>query len=189
MTEQSPNDQFHASSFMQGHNAEYLEQLYARYANDPNAVDEAWQAFFAGLGDGEVEVKREAAGPSWARADWPPQPNDDLTGALTGEYPAEKETKKVAEKIQAKAEEKGIEVSDEAIKRAVLDSVRALMLIRAFRIRGHLNADLDPLSLREMPHRPELDPRSYGFTEADMDRPIFIDNVLGLQVASIREIV
>jgi hypothetical protein len=35
MTEQSPNDQFHASSFMQGHNAEYLEQLYARYANDP----------------------------------------------------------------------------------------------------------------------------------------------------------
>ena len=31
---------------MQGHNAEYLEQLYARYANDPNAVDEAWQAFF-----------------------------------------------------------------------------------------------------------------------------------------------
>ena len=189
MTEQAPNDQFHASSFMQGHNAEYLEQLYARYANDPNAVDEAWQAFFAGLGDGEVEVKREAAGPSWARADWPPQPSDDLTGALTGEYPAEKETKKVAEKIQAKAEEKGIEVSDEAIKRAVLDSVRALMLIRAFRIRGHLNADLDPLSLREMPHRPELDPISYGFTEADMDRPIFIDNVLGLQVASIREIV
>ncbi len=189
MTDQSPNDQFHASSFMQGHNAEYLEQLYARYANDPNAVDEAWQAFFAGLGDGEVEVKREAAGPSWARADWPPQPNDDLTGALTGEYPVEVEAKQVAKKITAKAEEKGVEVSDEAIKRAVLDSVRALMLIRAYRIRGHLAADLDPLGLRDMPHRPELDPKSYGFTEADMDRPIFIDNVLGLQVASIREIV
>ncbi len=189
MTDQSPNDQFHASSFMQGHNAEYLEQLYARYANDPNAVDEAWQAFFAGLGDGEVEVKREAAGPSWARGDWPPQPVDDLTGALTGEYPVEFEAKKVGEKIKAKAEDKGVEVSDEAIKRAVLDSVRALMLIRAYRIRGHLAADLDPLGLREMPHRPELDPKSYGFTEADMDRPIFIDNVLGLQVASIREIV
>ena len=62
MTDQSPNDQFHASSFMQGHNAEYLEQLYARYANDPNAVDEAWAAFFAQLGDGEIEVKKEAAG-------------------------------------------------------------------------------------------------------------------------------
>ncbi len=73
-------------------------------------------------------------------------------------------------------------------ERAVLDSIRALMMIRAYRIRGHLAADLDPLGMREMPHRPELDPKSYGFTEADMDRPIFIDNVLGLQIASMREI-
>ncbi|MEM9498150.1 MAG: 2-oxoglutarate dehydrogenase E1 component [Pseudomonadota bacterium] len=188
MTEQSPNDQFHASSFMQGHNAEYLEQLYARYANDPNAVDEAWQAFFRAMGDDEVSVKRDAEGPSWARTDWPPQPADDLTGALTGEYAPEPETKKAGDKIKTKAAEQSVEVSDEAIKRAVLDSVRALMLIRAYRIRGHLAADLDPLGLREMPTRPELDPRSYGFTEADMDRPIFIDNVLGLQIASIREI-
>ena len=88
MTDQSPNDQFHASSFMQGHNAEYLEQLYARYANDPNAVDEAWQAFFRQLGDDEVSSNARPRGPSWARGDWPPQPSDDLTGALTGEYPA-----------------------------------------------------------------------------------------------------
>ncbi|MEQ9260788.1 MAG: 2-oxoglutarate dehydrogenase E1 component [Roseovarius sp.] len=189
MTDQSPNDQFHASSFMQGHNAEYLEQLYARYANDPNAVDEAWQSFFRQLGDGEIDVKREAAGPSWARADWPPQPADDLTSALTGEWPAEAEAKQAGDKIRAKAAEKGVEVSDEAVKRAVLDSVRALMLIRSYRIRGHLAAELDPLGLRDHGYRPELDPRSYGFTEADMDRPIFIDNVLGLQVASIREIV
>src|SRR6056297_3922434 len=140
MTEQSPNDQFHASSFMQGQNAEYLEQLYARYANDPNAVDEAWQAFFRELGDGDTDVKKEAAGPSWARGDWPPQPSDDLTGALTGEWPAEAEAQKAGEKIKAKAAEKGVEVSDDAVKRAVLDSVRALMLIRAYRIRGHLDA-------------------------------------------------
>ena len=74
MTDQSPNDQFHASCFMQGHNAEYLEQLYARYANDPGAVDEAWQAFFKALGDDGADVKAEAAGPSWARTDWPPMP-------------------------------------------------------------------------------------------------------------------
>jgi len=67
MTEHSSNDQFHASSFMQGHNAEYLEQMYARYANDPAAVDESWQAFFRAMGDDEVSVKREAEGPSWAR--------------------------------------------------------------------------------------------------------------------------
>jgi len=188
MTDQSPNDLFHASSFMQGHNAEYLEQLYARYANDPNAVDEAWQAFFSQLGDGDQDVKREAEGPSWARADWPPMPADELTSALTGEWPVEIEVAKAGEKIKQKAAEQGVEVSDDAVKRAVLDSVRALMLIRAYRIRGHLIAELDPLGLRDHGHRPELDPKSYGFTEADLDRPIFIDNVLGLQVASIREI-
>lgn len=72
MTDQSANDLFHASSFMQGHNAEYLEQLYARYANDPNAVDAAWQEFFRQMGDTDLDVKKEAAGPSWARTDWPP---------------------------------------------------------------------------------------------------------------------
>ncbi|MGR3442935.1 MAG: 2-oxoglutarate dehydrogenase E1 component [Thalassococcus profundi] len=192
MTDQSPNDQFHASSFMQGHNAAYLEQMYARYANDPGAVDEAWQAFFQALGDDGVEVKKEASGPSWARGDWPPQPADDLTAALTGEWamPAmAPEAKAAGKKIADKAAEKGVSLTDDQIKRAVLDSIRALMIIRAHRIRGHLAADLDPLGMREKTHRPELDPKSYGFTEADMDRPIFIDNVLGLQIASLREII
>ena len=189
MNDQSPNDVFHASSFMQGHNAEYLEQLYAQYASDPNAVDAAWQDFFSQLGDAELDVKAEAAGPSWARADWPPVPNDDLTAALDGQWPAQPETKAAGDKIKAQAASKGVEVSDEAIKRAVLDSIRALMIIRAYRIRGHLAADLDPLGMREASNHPELDPKSYGFTDADMDRPIFIDNVLGLQIASMRQIV
>jgi len=186
MTDQSSNDQFHASSFMQGHNAEYLEQLYARYAQDPNAVDAAWQAFFAQMGDDEISVKQEAAGPSWGRADWPPVPNDELTSALDGQWA--EEPKAAAKKITAKAAEKGVAVSDEAIKRAVLDSMRALMLIRAYRIRGHLVADLDPLGMREQTPHPELDAKSYGFTDADMDRPIFLDNVLGLEFGSLREI-
>ncbi|MEP1199390.1 2-oxoglutarate dehydrogenase E1 component [Tateyamaria sp.] len=189
MTDQSPNDQFHASSFMQGHNAEYLEQMYARYANDPSAVDEAWQAFFKAMGDDEISVKHEAAGPSWARTDWPPMPGDDLTQALTGEWAAPAEVKGAGDKIKAKAAEKGIEVSNDQIKRAVLDSIRALMIIRAYRIRGHLVADLDPLGMRDQTPHPELDPKSYGFTEADMDRPIFIDKVLGLDVATMREII
>ncbi len=190
MTDQSPNDQFHASSFMQGHNAAYLEQLYAQYANDPGAVDEAWQEFFAALGDTPSDAQAEAQGPSWARRDWPPVPSDDLTSALTGEWPeAAAEIKGAGDKIKAKAEEKGVEVTDAQIKRAVLDSIRALMIIRAYRIRGHLVADLDPLGMRDQTPHPELDPKSYGFTEGDMDRPIFIDNVLGLQTASMRQIV
>ena len=189
MTDQSSNDQFHASSFMQGHNAEYLEQMYARYANDPNAVDEAWQSFFKQLGDDEINIKKEAQGPSWARSDWPPQPTDELTAALDGMWAAPAESKDAGAKIKAKAAEQRVEVSEDAIKRAVLDSIRALMIIRAYRIRGHLVADLDPLGMRNQTPHPELDPKSYGFTEADMDRPIFIDNVLGLQIASMREIV
>jgi len=189
MTEQSPNDLFHASSFMQGHNAEYLEQLYAQYANDPSAVDAAWAEFFRQMGDADLDVKAEAQGPSWARGDWPPAPNDDLTAALTGEWPAPVETKAAGKKIAEKAAKAGVEVSDEQIQRAVLDSVRALMLIRAYRIRGHLAADLDPLGMRADTPHPELDPKTYGFMDADMDRPIFIDNVLGLQVASMRQIV
>jgi 2-oxoglutarate dehydrogenase E1 component len=191
MTDQSPNDLFHASSFMQGHNAQYLEQLYAQYARDPAAVDAAWAEFFRQLGDAELDVQAEAKGPSWARTDWPPQPHDDLTAALTGEWatPARAETKAATSKIVEKAAETGVRVSDAAIKRAVLDSIRALMIIRAYRIRGHLVADLDPLGLRDQKPHPELDPVTYGFAEGDMDRPIFIDNVLGLQIASMRQII
>jgi 2-oxoglutarate dehydrogenase E1 component len=191
MTEHSSNDQFHASSFMQGHNAEYLEQLYARYASDPSAVDEAWAAFFAQMGDQDTDVKAEADGPSWARSDWPPMPQDDLTGALTGDWPTPppEETRGAGDKIKAKAKDQGIDVSEEAVKRAVLDSIRALMIIRAYRIRGHLVADLDPLGMRANTLHPELDPASYGFSEADMDRPIFIDKVLGLDIATMRQII
>ncbi|MEM8870994.1 MAG: 2-oxoglutarate dehydrogenase E1 component [Pseudomonadota bacterium] len=187
MTEQSPNDQFHASSFLQGHNAAYVDQLYARYADDPGAVDESWRVYFESLGESTVDVKREASGPSWARSDWPPQPTDELTAALDGQW-AEDPVKNVTEKVGAKAEAKGISLSDDQIRRAVTDSLRALMIIRAYRIRGHLAADLDPLKLAETTEHPELDPGSYGFNEGDMDRPIFIDKVLGLETASMREI-
>ena len=187
MTDQSPNDQFHASSFMQGHNAEYIEQLYARYAENPGAVDESWQAFFRSLGDAPADAKAEAAGPSWARRDWPPVPNDDLTAALDGQWAVEPEA--AGKKISAKAAEKGVEITEGQLRNAVLDSIRALMIIRAYRIRGHLVADLDPLGMRDQTPHPELDPASYGFTEADMDRKIFIDNVLGLEHATMREII
>ena len=104
---------------------------------------------FKAMGDDEISVKRTAEGPSWARADWPPMPTDDLTAALTGEWAPEPEVKSAGNKIQSKASEQaGVSLSDEQSKRAVLDSIRALMIIRAYRIRGHLVADLDPLGMR-----------------------------------------
>ncbi|PIE16157.1 MAG: 2-oxoglutarate dehydrogenase E1 component [Rhodobacterales bacterium] len=189
MTDHSQNDEFHASSFMQGHNARYLEQLYAQYAGNPEAVDAAWQAFFAEMGDSTMQAQAQASGPSWARADWPPLPDDELTHALDGQWPAAEESAKAADKIAAKAGEVGAQLTEAQLKRAVLDSIRALMLIRAYRIRGHLAANLDPLKIEHQEPHPELEPASYGFTEADMDRPIFIDNVLGLEIATMRQII
>ena len=136
-------------------------------------------------------MEAEAKGPSWARADWPPSDFSDLTGALTGDWGPEADAspRELGEKIKAKAAVGGAPISDADVRNAVLDSVRALMLIRAYRIRGHLAADLDPLGITEKKPHPELDPRTYGFAEADMDRPIFLDNVMGLETASMREIV
>jgi 2-oxoglutarate dehydrogenase E1 component len=188
MTEQS-NQQFHASSFLQGANANYVDQLAARYAADPSSVDAQWAEFFRAMGDSSMDQQRAAHGPSWARTDWPPQPNDDLTAAMTGEWAVPVEAKGAARKITEKAAEKGAGATQDQIQRAVLDSVRAIMLIRAYRIRGHLAADLDPLGMVERGNHPELDPQSYGFADADMDRLIFIDKVLGLDFASMRQIV
>ncbi len=189
MTEQSPTAAFAAGSYLDGANADYIDQLAAKHAADPASVDAAWADFFQSLGETEVDTKRQAQGPSWARADWPTAPVDDLTAALTGEWPVMPDAKGAAKKIADKAATAAVPVSEEQIQRAVLDSIRAIMLIRAYRIRGHLAADLDPLGIAQKADHPELDPASYGFTEADMDRPIFIDNVLGLVHASMRQIV
>ena len=106
MTEQTPNSGFHASSFLNGANADYVDQLAARHAADPSSVDAGWAEFFRALGDSDMEAKRAAAGPSWARADWPPVPTDDLTAALTGEWPVE--AKAAGKKIVEKAAETGV---------------------------------------------------------------------------------
>ncbi len=187
MTEQTPNETFHSSSFLQGQNAEYLAQLYARYTNGPDTFAEGWKVFFRQMEDDFADVRREANGPSWARSDWPPLPSDELTAAFDGQW-RETTPRRIESGIRAKAQEKGFDISDGQVRRAVMDSVRTLMLIRAYRIRGHLVADLDPLGMQDNTPHPELDPKTYGFSTADMDRKIFLDHVLGLEFASLHEI-
>ena len=190
MNEQSSNEFFHGSSFMQGQNAEYLENLRLNFKENHNSVDSAWQAFFQSLESNASEPSESSVKPSWTRQDWPQQPNDELTNALMNEWNTDSEFAiRAGQEINAKANEANITLSNDAVERAVLDSIRAIMIIRAHRIRGHLVADLDPLGLRNEKIHPELDPKSYGFKDEDLDRPIFIDNVLGLQIASMREII
>lgn len=187
MSRQDANAAFALSSFLQGTNAAYIDDLYARYEQDPGSVDAEWQEFFKSLKDTPDDVRKNAEGASWGRDNWPLAPRDDLTSALDGNW-AQIE-KAVGTKLAAKAQAKGGEQSAGDVHQATRDSVRALMLVRAYRMRGHFHANLDPLGIEAPRDREELDPRSYGFVDADFDRKIFLDHVLGLEYASLREIV
>jgi 2-oxoglutarate dehydrogenase E1 component len=187
MSRQDANAALANTSFLYGGNAAYIEDLYAKYENDPGAVDAAWQVFFQSLKDEAADVAKAARGASWKKPNWPPRPDGDLVAALDGQW-AETE-KKIGEKISAKAQAKGVELSSDDVMQATRDSIHALMLIRAYRMRGHFHAKLDPLDLVPEGNEAELDPKSYGFSEADLDRRIFLDKVLGLEFASMREIV
>ena len=187
MSRQDANAIFAHTSFLYGGNAAYIEDLYAKYEADPAAVDAEWRTFFQSLKDEKSDVIKSARGASWTMPNWPVRPNGDLVAALDGQW-AETE-KKISEKISATAQTKGVELSSTDVLQATRDSIHALMLIRAFRIRGHFHAKLDPLELEPKKNEEELDPRSYGFTESDLDRKIFLDKVLGLEFASMREIV
>ena len=187
MSRQDANAIFAKTSFLYGGNAAYIEDLYAKYETDPAAVDAEWRAFFESLKDQKSDVIRNSRGASWKKPNWPVHPNSDLVAALDGQW-AETE-KKLGEKISATARAKGVELASADVMQATRDSIHALMLIRAYRIRGHFHAKLDPLHLEPEKNEEELDPRSYGFTEADLDRRIFLDKVLGLEFASMREIV
>jgi 2-oxoglutarate dehydrogenase E1 component len=187
MSRQDANAAFALSSFLQGTNATYIDEIYARYEKDPASVDADWQEFFKSLKDTPADVRKNAEGPSWGRDNWPLTPRDELTSALDGNW-AEVE-KSVGTKIAAKAQVKGSDLTAADLHQATRDSVRALMLIRAYRMRGHFHAKLDPLGIEPARNREELDPRSYGFVESDFDRKIFLDHVLGLEYGSLREIV
>ena len=161
-------------TFLSAANATFIAEMNAAWRRDPSTVDARWARYFEQLnaiGDTSVEIDR---GPSWARN------ASRIVGATDP-----------AESINAVAagHAAGRRMNADDMRAATLDSLRAVMLIRAYRIRGHLLADLDPLSLENKPLHPELDPATYGFTDADWDRPIFINYVLGLETATLREIV
>ncbi len=108
----------------------------------------------------------------------------ELVSALDGDWTDAE--RRIGAKLEAKAGE-GANLSPAEVQRTTRDSVRALMMIRAYRIRGHLHANLDPLGIEPPKDHEELHPTAYGFTEADYNRNIFIDGVLGLQFATIPE--
>ena len=159
MTRHELNEVFARTSFLDGANATYLAALYARYETDPGSLDPEWQSFFASLGDDASAVLADAAGPSWA-PQAPAQPAAAPAGALT---------------------------QQQAID-AARDTLGARMLIRAYRTRGHLIAQLDPLRLNPRGDHPELNPATYGFTPADYARSIYIGGAFGFEFADLRQV-
>ncbi len=186
MSRQDANAAFARSSFLYGGNAEYIESLQERFEHDPASVDAGWQEFFRALKDQPASIEKGAHGPSWQRPNWPSPARDELFSALTGDW--QEVHKRLGEKVGARAQGAGVELSAPEVQQATRNSIRALMLIRAYRARGHFLANLDPLGLEPRKDEQDLDPRSYGFGDADLDRKIFLDRVLGLEFGTLREI-
>ncbi|MEQ1789061.1 MAG: 2-oxoglutarate dehydrogenase E1 component [Rickettsiales bacterium] len=154
-------------------NSVFIEELYERYQQDPNSVDVSWRDFFRDTMNGAASETQRSA--SWARV------KSQVIGAV----------EEVTEIKGANAgkDKKAQQLDVAAVESFAHDSIRAIMMVRAYRVRGHLLATLDPLGIEvNLPHS-ELDPKSYGFTEADMDKEIFLDGSLGIKKAKLSEIV
>ena len=172
MARQDVNEALLETSFLYGGNAAYIEELQAAFARDPSSVDPEWQNFFRALGEDAALAEKNAAGASWTKPNWPIPANGEIVSALDGNWGALE--KAVGEKIRTKEQkaEAGASVvaaTGVSVEQAAKDSVRAIMLIRAYRMRGHLHAKLDPLGLAPRGDHEELHPQHYGFQESDWD--------------------
>ena len=157
----------HDKSFLHGSNTAFIEALFKAYSRDPTSVEPSWRAYFDEISGTEAKV---------SNANGVEPTGGNVAPLLSGAGP-EPELRSVPAEAEAGA------------PTATVDSIRALMLIRAHRVRGHLLADLDPLRRNGDVSHPELDPASYGFTDGDYDHPIYVDGVLGMQWATLRQVV
>ncbi|MDN5248648.1 MAG: 2-oxoglutarate dehydrogenase E1 component [Alphaproteobacteria bacterium] len=172
-SESNQNDLLEQSSFLYGGNANYIEQLYAQYEENPQSLDSAWQEFFASLNDKKADVLKNAKGASWQRANWPLAPSDTLTAALDGDW----------SKVEALLTKKLKNTTPAAASATALqDSINAMRLIDAYRRYGHFQAKIDPLELQtNRGNLDELNITAYGFSAADLEKEIFVDGAFGAE--------
>jgi 2-oxoglutarate dehydrogenase E1 component len=191
MTEQSSpnamnrasNDILEATSFLSGTNALYVERLYEQYLADPNSVEQGWREYFAGLGERNLSPTQLGQGPAFARGKAPALPTDDNTLALSGQTPPPKAP------ASAKASAGKPAAADPAdVTEAAKNAIRAVQMVRAYRMIGHFEAELDPLGITPRPPQPSLDPANYGFEGAGLETPVFVDGVLGFDSTTPRQL-
>ena len=157
------------NTFLNGANAPYVAEIYLRFKKDKNSVDSSWINFFQSLNENEISVLGDFRGPKWNKRKTKIIDNIDLNETFNTDYK--------------------IDINNDLFKKSTLDSIRALRLIRAYRMNGHLIANLDPLNIINKENHSELDYKSYGFTDNDLEHEIFIDGSLGLESASLKKII
>ena len=156
MSSTKNNQIFKKTSFLAGNNSSFIEEYYSKYLLSPELVPEDWKLFFEGLNEDKDIISKNLKGPSWSK-----------------KKILESKIKKVKEKKLKISNKQEVNISD--AENTAKNSVRAIMLIRAYRIRGHLIADLDPLGLQQKKEHPELKPETYGFTKKDYSKKIFLE--------------
>ena len=171
MSSSQDNNIFKKTSFLAGNNSAFIEEYYSDYLSNPSELPEGWKEFFDGLKENEEIISKTLKGPSWA-------PNKKIKNDNLG----------LEDLFNEDSLEDSRTTNLPLTQDSAKNSIRAIMLIRAYRIRGHLTANLDPLGLMTREEHPELKPETYGFTKSDFNKKIFLDGVLGLQEATLSEI-
>jgi len=145
---------FEQTSFLHGINSPFIKELYLKYLNNPKSIPQSWIEFFDGLNDDQEIIKKEISGPSWA--------------------PRKKNNLEINHNQKKISDENGTIAVDSVNEKEKNESVKAIALIRAYRIRGHLIANLDPLGIMERKYLEDLHPADHGFKKEDYNRKIYI---------------
>ncbi len=162
----SKNLEIARTSFLNKSNSTFIEQMYMKFIeNDPD-LPLSWENYFRSLGEDLNSVAKEIEGPNW-------KPNK----------------KKIKININQKNIKSDIHLNEKTLEESKSDSIKAIALIRAYRIRGHLIANLDPLGMREIKYLHELHPDDHGFKKEDYDKKIYLYSYLDKKYASINEII
>jgi 2-oxoglutarate dehydrogenase E1 component len=164
---------FEQTSFLQGSNSTFIKELYLKYLENPKAIPHSWKEFFDGLDEDKENVQKEILGPSWAR-----KKNNNLNiKTIDKDFVTDKQTVTEETSIIPNNFEKEKE-----------QSVKAIALIRAYRIRGHLIAKLDPLGMMERKYLNELHPTDHGFKKEDYNKKIYVGEYMDRKYATVNEL-
>ena len=162
----SKNPEIEKTSFLTKSNSSFIENMYLRYIEKDKTLPVSWQSYFKSLDEEQSLVIKEIEGPTW-------NPNKKKINIINQEN----------EKLET-----NINLNNSEIEKSKNDSIKAIALIRAYRIRGHLIANLDPLKMMEREYLHELHPADHGFEKKDYDKKIYLNNYLDKDYASINEI-